>query len=75
MKLIPQKTLIKTVSFGITAVRQSTQAMRQSLGKKIRMRKSNIEKSVIDSKKLLDKKKKDDKEKFISGDITRFQAG
>ena len=70
MKLIPQKTLIKTVSFGITAVRQSTQAMRQSLGKKIRMRKSNIEKSVIDSKKLLDKKKKDDKEKFIESTST-----
>lgn len=70
MKLIPQKTLIKTVSFGITAVRQSTQAMRQSLGKKIRMRKSNIEKSVIDSKKLLDKKKKDEKEKFIESTST-----
>ena len=65
MKLIPQKELISTVSFGIIAVRQSTQAMRQSLGSKIRARKASIAKSVIDSKKLLDKKKKDDREKFI----------
>tara|TARA_B100000965_G_scaffold85498_1_gene69137 strand:+ start:17608 stop:19488 length:1881 start_codon:yes stop_codon:yes gene_type:complete len=65
MKLVPNKEVFSTISFGVIAIRQTSQGLRKAMGAKIRARKSQINTRNIDRQKLLDSQKKDEKERIL----------
>ena len=75
MKLIPNKEVFSTISFGVIAIRQTSQGLRKAMGAKIRARKSQINTRNIDRQKLLDSQKKDEKERVLEAKPLKTTGG